>query len=96
MTYQGYILVTTYCEQTEIDNQFIDSLEQMGLIECKTVRTERYILESDIAQVERMFRLHRELDINIEGLDAINHMLKRLSTLEEERDLLLKRLKLYE
>jgi len=43
-----------------------------------------------------MFRLHNDLGINFEGLDALNQLLKRMRKMEREMDLLQKRLRLYE
>jgi hypothetical protein len=43
-----------------------------------------------------MIRLHRELEINPEGLDTIDHLLGRMSRLQEEVIMLKNRLRLYE
>ena len=96
MVKQNYILVNHYCEQTKISNAFIDSLHKYGLIECKQIKTEIYILSEDIVEIERFNRLHNDLGINLEGIDALNHMLQRIRSMESEMNLLKKRLRLYE
>lgn len=55
-----------------------------------------FIDEKDISEIERLFRLHKDLSINFEGLDVINQMLNRIQKMENEINLFKKRLKLYE
>ena len=96
MAQTKYIQVTTYCKQTNIDNSFVTTLEQYGLIEIKTMKSEMFIAEEDITEIERMFRLHKELGINLEGIDVVNHLVNRLKTIESELNSLKKLLALYE
>jgi len=96
MAQTKYIQVTTYCKQTNIDNSFVTTLEQHGLIEIKTMKSEMFIAEEDITEIERMFRLHKELGINLEGIDVVNHLVNRLKTVESELNSLKKLLALYE
>ena len=96
MDNENYILVSHYCERTHIPNTFIESLNEYGLIRCQQVETEVYILDEEIPEIERFDRLHNDLGINIEGLDALNHMLIKLRNMENEMNTLRKRLRLYE
>lgn len=96
MEKENYILVRTFCEQTNIPDTFINSLYDYGLIEYRKIEKETYILPDDISEIERIDRLHQELGINLEGIDALNHMLKRIRKMEKELNLLRKRLQLYE
>ncbi|PVW13836.1 chaperone modulator CbpM [Marixanthomonas spongiae] len=96
MAHSKYIQVTTYCKQTKIDRDFVDALQQYGLIEVRTTQKEPCIAEDDITEIERMFRLHKELGINLEGIDTLNHLVKRMHDMEAELFKLKQRLKLYE
>lgn len=96
MEKENYILVRHYCEQTHISNVFIDALNEYGLIHCQQVETEVYILDEEIPEIERFDRLHNDLGINLEGIDALNAMLQRLRNMENEMNTLKKRLRLYE
>jgi DNA-binding transcriptional MerR regulator len=49
-----------------------------------------------LPDVERILHLHQELDINLEGIDAILQLLKRLEKAEQEMAALRNRLRLYE
>lgn len=93
---ENYILVKHYCERTQIPNEFIAALSEYGLIQYKQIETEVYILDEEIPEIERFDRLHNDLGINMEGIDALNHVLRRLRTMEHEMNTLKKRLRIYE
>lgn len=96
MATKKYILLRTYCEHSKIDDSFVHDLFEYGLVNYEERNEETFIDETDIMEIERMFRLHQDLGINYEGLDVISQMLKRMEQLESEMDLLRKRLRLYE
>ena len=43
-----------------------------------------------------MVRLHYDLEINMEGIDAITHLLKKLQTMQDEISVLKNKLRVYE
>lgn len=96
MAREKYILVSHYCEHAHIEGDFVKELHEYGLIAFEEKQNDLFIDEKDISEIERMFRLHNDLGINFEGLDALKQMLKRMRKLEKEMDLLRKRLRLYE
>ena len=96
MANEKYILVRQFVEGSNIEGDFVYSLHEYGLVTFKKVENELFIEEGDISEIEKMFRLHHDLGINYEGLDAIKQMLQRMQHLEHEMDLLQKRLGLYE
>ncbi len=96
MAQEKYILVSHYCQSTQIEDTFVRKLHEFELICCEEQKNELLISEKDISEIERMFRLHHDLGINFEGLDAIKQMLKRLDKMERKINLLKTRLKLYE
>ncbi len=96
MANENYILVRQYCERTHISDAFINALNEYGLIHYKQIKTEIYILDEEIPEIERFDRLYNDLGINLEGIDALNHVLRRLRKMERERDTLKKRLRIYE
>ena len=61
-----------FCMQHNIDSSFISMLHENGLIEIMKIEESSFILEDHLAEIERMIRLHYDLDINIEGIEAIN------------------------
>ena len=96
MAREKYILVRLFSEQTKIEDDFLKNLHEYGLVTFEERGEELFIDESDISEIEKLFRLHHDLGINYEGLDALNQMLKRIYKMEEEMNSLRKKLGLYE
>jgi ubiquinone biosynthesis protein UbiJ len=71
-------------------------LHDFGLVEFTTVKEVQYLRAEDLTELEKMARLHYELDINMEGIDAIKHILQRMDKLQQELNSLKSRLNLYE
>lgn len=96
MANQNYILLRSFSRHAHIEDKFIRTLHEFGLITLEKQDEEEVIDESQISEIERFFRLHTDLGINYEGLDVIAEMLKRVEDLEKEMELLRKKLRLYE
>ncbi len=96
MAKDKYILVRHYSKTTHIDDSFLRNLHEYGLVTLEERENEMFINEKDISDIEKFFRLHRDLGINYEGLDAIGQMLKRIRKMEKEMNALRKKLRLYE
>ncbi|SDR96621.1 chaperone modulator CbpM [Christiangramia echinicola] len=84
------------CVRYQVERQFVSSLYESGIIEIVTVQETEYIHCDHLAEFEKMMRLHKELDINLEGLEAINHLLKQIQDLQKDNVRLKNRLGLYE
>ncbi len=72
------------CTYHEVEYTFISSLSEAGLVELKVVNKTTYIPESGLQKLERMIRLHNELEINVAGIEAITHLLERVEQMQEE------------
>lgn len=57
------------------NHRFSTLLQKGGLIEIDTVEGESYLPASQLYDVERYTRMYYDLSINIEGIDAIHHLL---------------------
>ncbi len=90
------ISLSAYCLHYRIDQSFIDALENEGLVSVIRTPGERYILHDQLAELERYRHLHYDLEINIEGIDAIRHLLRHLEELQSEMRLLKRRIQIYE
>ena len=84
------------CTQYEIEFSFVDALHQIGLIQIEIVEKDRFIHEDQIADFEKMIRLHHELDVNPEGIDVIFNLLEKERALQMEINALKNRLQIYE
>ena len=90
------IRVEILCSSYSVEPSFIDSLFELGLIEITTVDEGRYLAAERINDLERMIRLHYDLDINLEGIETITHLLNQICQLQEEMNMLRNRLSFFE
>ena len=90
------IAVDEFCANHNIEISFITSLQQTGLIEITTIKETGFIDASQLQQLEKFIRFYYELDINLEGIETIIHLLKRITSLQNEIIALKNRLRLYE
>ena len=91
------VIVSEYCQKCHIDPSFIVMLEEGGLIDINVMDDgEKYLLSSQLRDLEQDTRMYYDLSINIEGIEAIHHMLDRMRNLQDEISLLRIRLRLYE
>lgn len=89
------IIVSEYCHKCQIEPSFIDRLVEGGLINLHTEDGEHYLLLSDLPNLERYSRMYYDLSINMEGIDAIHHLLERMNDMRREMDSLRRQLLLY-
>ena len=78
------IIVSEYCDKCHIEPSFIEMLQEGGLIDILTEGGERCLLFSQLPDVERYSRMYYDLSINIEGIDAIHHLLERMEEMQQE------------
>ncbi|MDD4972286.1 MAG: chaperone modulator CbpM [Paludibacter sp.] len=90
------IAIDEFCAKHDIEVSFISSLQQTGLIEITTIEEVGFIPIDQIRQLETFMRFYYELDINLEGIETISHLLHRVNDLQEEIIELRNRLGLYE
>jgi len=86
------IATAEICTWHEVEYTFISSLSDAGLLELRVVNETTYIPENELQKLEKMIRMHNELDINIPGIEAITHLLERLEQMQEELRVLKNRL----
>ncbi len=90
------IAVKQLCAQHNITFAFITALSEAGLIEITVANDELFLPESNLHKLEKIIHLHHELDINIEGIEAVTHLLQKIGDMQQEILLLKNRLKRYE
>ena len=96
MEEEKLISIKTLCTQYSVPETFVQSLREYELIETHTNGNVEYIKLTHLHRIEKMIRLHYELEINLEGLDVVNNLLQQLMELQNENQRLKNRLKLYE
>lgn len=90
------IPVLKFCESHGIDTAFITALDRNGLVEIIRDGDTLFVHVEKIPRLERILRLHFELHINLEGIEAISHLLERVELLQKENAILRNRLRLFE
>ena len=96
MEQQEWIPADTICTYYQVDVSLIRTIGDYGLIGVNAADNHLWVPVSGLGELERILRLHTELDINIEGIEAISHMLQRMKELQQEVGNLRNRLSVYE
>ena len=96
METNNLILIEQLCIHHNIEFSFINTLQEFGLIEVIIIEDNKYLANEKIKDVEKMMRLHFELDINMEGIDAISNLLQQIDNLQKELLNTKNKLRLYE
>ena len=89
------IALNDFCSGHQIEISFIQSLEEHGLVQTVIVDQSLCVYAHDLPKLERIVRLYQELNINAEGLDVIDHLLKRIEAMQHEISELRNRLDFY-
>ncbi len=90
------ISVDEFCANHNIEISFISSLEQTGLIEITSIKETGFINAEQLQQLEKFIRLYYDLEINLEGIETITHLLQIMNSMHDEIIMLRNRLRLYE
>ena len=96
MQEETLISADEFCIYHNIEFSFMRNLQEYGMIEMITHQEVNYIPEGELEKLERILRLHQDLEINMEGIDTITHLLQKISRMQAEITLLRNKLRLYE
>lgn len=84
MNTQEYTSVKLLSSHYKVPVSFIKTIHEFDLIEIVTIENEAYVHNTQIKDIEKIMRLHFELDINLEGIDAIYNLLRRVESLKQD------------
>ena len=96
MQIENLIALDEFCAKHEIEISFVDSLQQNGLIEITMIENAWFIDSNQLLKLEKFVRFYYKLDINLEGIETISHLLERVNALQDELTMLKNRLGIYE
>ncbi len=96
MAEKHFIATRTICSQYDIEYSFVIALDEFGLIHLERIDKSTYLHQDQIGALEKMIRLHRELQLNMEGIDVVCNLLQKEENLRKEIIALKNRLRLYE
>jgi len=85
-----------FCLHHSISYTFVAGLSEAGLVKVVTIEEEQYIHPDYVAHLEKLARLHTDLEINMEGIEAIAHLLQQVEELQQQVRDISGRLQIYE
>jgi hypothetical protein len=96
MNEKHLIPAQTLCSQYNIEISFVDELNKMGLIQIEIIEQNQFVHQDQISNLEKIIRLHHELNVNLEGIDVVFNLLEKERKLRYELNTIKNRLRLYE
>jgi len=90
------IATDKFCTYYNVEYSFVESLREVGLIETVVVREIQFIHVPHLQKIERIMRLRDDLNINLEGIEAIDRLLNKLEEMDSEILSLKNKLRFYE
>ena len=90
------IPLETFCSYYHVERSFVETLESYGLVSISSREEQRFILMEQVVELEKFSRLYYDLNINVPGIDALKHLLEKLTELQHETENLRARLRIYE
>jgi thymidine kinase len=96
MSIENFIPLNTLCLHYKLEISFFNTLNENGLIEIQLVDEVQYVHKESIYEIEKIVRMHKELDVNIEGIDVVLNLLQKIDALQTELLKVRNRLLLYE
>lgn len=90
------ISTDVFCDHYNVEISFIRELQRSGLIDITTFNDASFIHIDQLQQLEKIVRLYYDLDINLEGIETITYLLRRIDEMQNEIINLTNKLRLYE
>lgn len=84
MQTENLIAARVFCSSHNIEYGFINSLRQYGLIEVTTAGEELFINSDDLNKLEQFTRFYYDMQINLEGIEVVDHLLQQLQSQQRE------------
>lgn len=78
------IPIELFCTHYRIEQTFVEMLRERGLIEVRVVKKALFIPIEELVRLERLRRLHYELEIDMDSMDVVIDLLAKLEILQEE------------
>jgi hypothetical protein len=96
MSTENFIPINTLCHHYQVAISFFSNLDEIGLIDILVIEQAQYVHRDSIYDIEKMIRMHQDLDVNIEGIDIVLNLLQKIDSLKTELATVRNRLSIYE
>ena len=78
MNSDEFISIDLFCLHHGIESIFIEALKDYGMIEIIVIEEKKHFPSGQLPAVEKIIRLHHDLEINLEGIDVILNLLDQI------------------
>ncbi|MEN0054825.1 MAG: chaperone modulator CbpM [Mucilaginibacter sp.] len=89
------ISTSDFCLFHNVEINFVEMLQEADLIKITIINKNAFIPTTELQKLEKLINLY-QLGINVEGLEAISHLLDRFEKTQEDLRHLRNKLSLYE
>jgi|JI9StandDraft_2_1071091.scaffolds.fasta_scaffold701874_2 hypothetical protein len=89
------IALKTFCLQHDIPADFILELHQHEIIQLVVEKRSRFIPIKQLQELERIIRIYRDLQLDINGIQTVLHLVNRLQEKDAEINALRNQLNFY-
>tara|TARA_R110002126_G_scaffold74398_7_gene185567 strand:+ start:73 stop:369 length:297 start_codon:yes stop_codon:yes gene_type:complete len=96
MIIANLIPIDVLCVHYQVNDSFFKNLVSTGLLDLHIVEEVTYVHQDSLHEIEKIMRLHQELELNLEGVDVVLNLLQKINDLQNEIVVLKNRLALYE
>ncbi len=93
---EDLVSLAAFCQGHGIEISLIHTFHESGLVEVIREGDSLFVRVESVPRLEKIVRLHLDLDINLEGVEAISHLLERVESLQREIMTLRNRLGMYD
>lgn len=91
-----YLKITDVCKGYKVERNYIVELNDFGLLKIEEQEKEPCIEISELQKLEKILTFHRDLNINLEGIDVILNLLERIDELNRSLRSAQNKLKIYQ
>lgn len=96
MNKEKLIPIEQLCLHYEIEISLFYELHNFNIVEIISIEDSNFIHEDKINVVEKVIRMQKDLNINLEGVDTVLNLLDKINDLQNELNATKNRLRLYE
>jgi len=96
MSKEKLILINQLCSHYQVEMSLFSDLHEYGILEIITFENALFIHEDNITYIEKIIRMHKDLNLNLEGIETVLNLLEKINGLQNELNTVKNRLRLYE
>ncbi|MFZ4863486.1 chaperone modulator CbpM [Sphingobacterium sp. Mn56C] len=76
--------VIDICQSNHIETSFVRALQQNGLLELIVIESQEFVHEDHLPQLQRFSSWYYDLEINIQGIEVVEDLVRRIEQLQRE------------